>query len=537
MKAINYRQITIGIILLSGILFALNAYRKPVSDFGNYYYGGKFLREGKFSINIYDAWSFNGMISLEGEKGSFENFTPVPPVTAIFCVPLSFIDVKNSKLLFNLAGLFLFLFVLNASIVRTKINSVHLLIFPLLLFLPMKSNIDSGQLYFFLFALIAGGILLMEKRKRWASAVCFALAIHLKLFPAVLLVMLWCNKEYRIFSATFIFIFIIQGISMIFIPFSVMKDYFTVIVPRLMNNEINDPFATTYQSMNVFLRQVFVHDQLLNPRNIFQSVFLYRLLNSLFIFFCLWVGISFSFTRERSVKAKFAIWIFIMLLIVGYGSVYGMILFAIVMLALFAGENNIGKEKLSLMFVVALLACGIPVSYFFQLNVFLRFPRLLFLLLLFALIIFEMKPQFKWKYLVPAFVLAFLPFLLNGKQDDKSVYLLDHESAMLTGYYVDFGDTLRLSCYDRNGFETKDVNCGGYAEGSEDLSCDGHSIRENGELLFSTTANIRVPCFMDDSLIIFLSDKDRGLGMYALRKFNVKEKRIEIDHHRYTGNR
>ncbi|MES1182053.1 MAG: hypothetical protein ABUL44_04590, partial [Flavobacterium sp.] len=98
--------------LLAGTLMLYFSFLLPLSDYGNYYYGSKFLAAGKFSAAVYDPWSFNQMIQAAGHFELYENYTPVPPFSLVAYLPFVFFDPETSKFIFGCFSLLILTFVL-----------------------------------------------------------------------------------------------------------------------------------------------------------------------------------------------------------------------------------------------------------------------------------------------------------------------------------------------------------------------------------------------------------------------------------------
>src|SRR5689334_9395051 len=70
------------IFLVAGILLSVFYYSYPVHDFGNYYYGSRFVSEGKNINDIYEPYKFNlDVRELPGmlQEKFLLNYAVVPP--------------------------------------------------------------------------------------------------------------------------------------------------------------------------------------------------------------------------------------------------------------------------------------------------------------------------------------------------------------------------------------------------------------------------------------------------------------------------
>jgi hypothetical protein len=486
---------------------------RPVSDFGNYYFGSKFLHEGKFNAEVYDCWSFNKMIVAEGEKGLYENYTPVPPFSAVFYLPFSSCSLFTAKLIFNIFSLLIFILVFIHAIRHFKINNSWICLVPIIFLFPFFNNITFGQTYLLLIALLLEGYIAFEKKQFWLAGICWALTIHLKIFPIIILLFLLLTKEWKAFLWTILLTGVFFGLSLFFIPSSIWTHYLVDILPRLMRNEINNPFATDYQTMYVFLEQIFVRDKMLNPNSPMDSQRLFEIVNGIYSFFILLPAILISFRSDISSFKKFSIWLFAGMMVSGYGTNYGLLLLVFPLLAFLFTEHEFNRNG----FIVLILTtaiCFIPVHQFGDLAIPLRFPRLWMLLLLYLVFISSMKIKMNWKVAVPVFVFMMSMILLIPKnRNDGSEYFLDKEEALLIVDYEVEGDSMKLFCMEEQGIKTKCV----FVHGKLQPFYFGNSSGQ-----FSSGCE-KANYVLNDSLVVYLSDKNRGVGFYTLRKTPFKK--------------
>ena len=494
-------------LLVGGISIVLSLY-KPVSDFGNYYFGSKFLREGKFANPVYDCWSFNKMIVAEGQEGLYENYTPVPPFSAIFYLPFSFSSLQAAKLIFNIFSLLIFIIVVARAIKHFKINNSWICLLPVIFLFPFMNTINFGQTYLLLVVLLLEGYIAFERKQFWLAGICFALSIHLKIFPVILLLFFMLMKEWKMLFYIIGFTFLFFGISLTMIPVSIWQDYLFDILPRLMKNEINNPFATDYQTMYVFLEQIFVRDKMLNPGSPFDQPWLFQIANGIYSFLILLPVVLISLKSEISSFKKFSAWILAGMMLSGYGTNYGLLLLVVPLIAFLFTENELNKNGFLVLFLVAAICC-VPVHQFSDLPVPLRFPRMWMMIALYFILISSMKIKLNWKIALPVFVIISVSVLLSSKHtDDGSDYFLKKEEALLIGDYEVEGDSLKLYCMSENGMITKKVSYEGKLK--------PFYFGEGDELLHA--GNKRIDYVLNDSLVIYLSDKNRGVGFYTLRK-------------------
>ena len=510
---------------LAGIVLSIVFFSNPLHDFGNYYFGSKFALQGVNIHDIYEPYRFNLLIrNLPGfqDLKFLYNYAVVPPFTLLCYLPFTVTDVYTSKLLFNIISVLVFSFSLLKLLRHLKIVSPLVLLLPILLFIPFRNNILFGQTYLLLAGFLMAGFVAEEKNKNKMAAIFYALSIALKISPAILLLYMLARKNYKAFSMTILFSSIFFLSSVYFTGWEFMKQYILEFIPRMSINEINNPWATTYQSITVLLRNFFIHDKLLNPAAVFSSVYNdYRVSYS--ILSGLITGILFFFFAKQLIKDKdhFSIFSFTLLsgcLFTAYTSSYSLVFLLPLCIA-----SIIDKEsRLIIVFTLTFLVCAVPVSSFQSFPILLRFPRLYMLLLLFIVIC--MKHTYATrdlKFLVMSVaVFVSINYLTSKRSDDKSEYYLDKEISLL-GYDFSFrGKELTLKFIDENGPFEKTIALTDSIRTAEPLTLINNQVFFHGQLIAGNDNKLN-PVLLNNKEIVYMSDQNRGIGFYALRKISV----------------
>ena len=176
-------------------LYVYKAYGLPAHDFANYYFGGKFLAEGRFANWIYFPYEFNKAIAAESYKHIFASYAPNTPFLALFFLPFSFLPLAAAKLIFNIVSTGLFFYTLNRLVKFYRIPALYLCLVPILFFVPIKNELLFGQVYFLLFVLLGETWIAYRKNKKNKAALYLSFAIMLKIFPILLLLAFLFRKK------------------------------------------------------------------------------------------------------------------------------------------------------------------------------------------------------------------------------------------------------------------------------------------------------------------------------------------------------
>jgi len=184
----------------------------PIGDFANYFYGSKFLIEGKFNLSIYDVANFNEAVQREGLQNFFLSYTSVPPITSVFFIPLTWLTVYQAKMLWSVINGFIFILIQFRLLRNFEVHKWVICFLPILFFLSLKSNLYQGQMYILISYFYLEGLLFYEKNKKFPAAVLWSITILLKLFPIILLGFLLFRKDFKTILQIILFILAIYFI-------------------------------------------------------------------------------------------------------------------------------------------------------------------------------------------------------------------------------------------------------------------------------------------------------------------------------------
>jgi hypothetical protein len=505
---------------MTGIFFSVIFYNNPIHDYGNYYFGSKFALEGIPVDDIYEPWKFNVLIrQLPGMSMEhfFENYAVVPPFTLFFYMPFTILDVHTSKLVFNLISVLIFCYGLLKLFRHLDIRSPFVLMLPVLLLIPFRNNILFGQTYLLIMGLMMAGFVAEEKKKNFAAAIFYSLSIVLKISPAILILYLLARKNFRTACYTILVSAAFFLSAVYFTGWSFMMEYTFSYLPRMSINEINNPYATTYQSVTVLLRNLFIPDQLLNPSAPFKSLAAY-------IFYLgIITGILFFIFGKFVLKTanRFSAFAFTLLagfVLTAYTSSYSLIF----LLPLCVEAVRMGGRKGLIVLALAGLACFIPMGWFQSLPLIARFPRLFIMLLLFfaaATPVHSGKKYFNWLALSIVIFTA-VTFLSSKRETDESSYYIGKEISLLSYDFSFSGKNLLVKVLEDNGPAEKIIPFNEEIFSVEPLQIQNNQIRFKGRR-FAGSDNKLKAVVVNGRDIVYLSDRNRGIGFYALRKISI----------------
>lgn len=478
------------LVLLALVIHSIN---KPIGDFGNYYYASAFLLNGQFGDWVYDPSLFNLKIFELGQRDCFLNYNP-PPIAAVFYLPFTLFNVVWAKTIWNLFNCIILIFCLYRVQKVFLVQPFFLMIVPVLFFIPLKSNIIDGQSYFLLLFLLVEGFIQYQKGNSWLMAILWSFAILIKVFPVFVMLFLFFSKEYKSLMKLTMSAAGLVILSLFLVEYQVWFFYLKTILPKLLNGEINHTYSANYQSLQVLLKTILVPDKFQNHYAWVDNPYLYHKLLFIFKVFILSITVYSTFSKV-SKPAKFSFWLLSNFLVSGHGNSFGLILLLIPLVFVL---KDVTRPKFSVfLFIVCMvLVLLVPFYWFSHLPILFQFPRLYCFVFLFGsmLYIYQIKPN-----RIVLFVMAgSLFFPVSGKVYPQNYALEQDVPGLIYGFNVD-EDTIIVNAFDRSGPYEKRI-------------ASVHKGIKNVAWI-----QYKESCLINDTLVFYLSDEDRGFGFKTLR--------------------
>ena len=504
-----------ALLLLCGF-YVFKAISFPAHDFANYYFGGKFLAEGSFSSDTYFPYEFNKAVLDSGHSGIFVSYAPNTPFLAVFFLLFSVFSLAAAKLIFNCISVGLLIFSLCRLFQHYKIELKYLLLIPILFLVPIKNNLLFGQVYFLLFFLLSEGWLAYEK-KQWKSMAFFwSLAILLKVFPALLILFLVFKKQWKSLIYLALGSLLLFGISLFFTGIDIWFFYLKEVLPKASNGEIATAFVDNYQSVFMFLKRIFVYEAVENPNALFNAPIWFSAVMVAFKIGL--VSLGYFITRKSNNNLQIlSFWILAMILLSPYGSTYTFILLFFPFLALL--KSDVSNVKKVVFCTILFIINNLALSLFIEMDFPFSYLRLLFLLLLFSLFLIPFWKEINWKIVTLFSFIPMILVLIFKKNDsvNSSILLKDGpiliynykiENNNLTGFFKDEkGERVVLMHF--NALTVEPLNLK-----------DNQVFYQKKQLTFDNSKKLK-PMLIDGKTILYLSDYDRGIGFYTLRKIEL----------------
>lgn len=504
-------------LILLCAFYTYKAIDFPIHDFSNYYFGGKFLADSKFNSTIYFPYEFNKAISNLGYSGLFTSYAPNTPFLALVFYPISFLSLPTAKLVFNSISVLLFIYSLNRFVSFYKINPKYILLISILFFVPIKNELLFGQVYFLLFFLLSEFWLAYEKWQPKKMAFFLSLAIFLKVFPILLIFVFLFKKQFKPLIYIAISCSLLFLISVLFTGFDIWIFYFKNVLTKASNGEISGAYVDNYQSVFMFLKRLMIFDEIENPDAFLNSPFLFFALTSALKIGLIITG-YFVCKRVSNSLFIFSYWILTTILISPYGSTYTFILLLFPFFVL--AKSDISNVKKIIFISLLLLINNLPLSYFTTNRFPFTYLRLFALALFFILFLSLIYRKVNWKIITLSTIVPCLLIALFKKSEIvNSTYFLHKNAPILVYDYIIANNHLTYFYWTEEGEKTKSIALETQTEINVELK-NNQIFYDKKQFTFDKSNKLK-PMLINNKTLIYLSDYDRGIGFYALRKLNL----------------
>ncbi|HLA56167.1 MAG TPA: glycosyltransferase family 87 protein [Flavobacterium sp.] len=504
-------------VALLCVFFIYKAVGFEPHDFANYYFGGYFLGQHHFTSDIYFPYWFNTKIVALGYQPAFTGFAPNTPFLALLFYPLSFLSLASAKLVFNIISVSLFIYSLKRLVSFYNINAVYVLFIPVLFLVPIRNEIMFGQVYLLLFFFLAESWLAYEKKQLWKTATYLSLAILLKVFPILLVVIFLFKKQWKFLGYTLLFCLILASSTLIFCGLDVWGFYTSNVLSKAFNGGIASAYVDNYQSVFMFLKRLLVFDATENSGGFLHNSLLFSAV--ILAFKIKLIAIGYYITKKGSYQILvLSYWILAMILISPYGSTYTFVLMLFPFFALV--KSDLSKVKKAALLILLFVLNNVPLSFFMESPFPMSYSRLFVLIAFFMIFLSVVYQMVNWKMVSLAAVVALLVVVIF--KTDKhivSAYALTKDSPLLIYDYKIENNKLTYFYWNQNGENVQSIPF--KASNIVEADLTQNQIYFYGKKIDSDSGNKRKPIVIDGKTLLYLSDYDRGIGFYTLRKIQL----------------
>jgi len=510
-------------VVLCGYYFYKSLFFE-IHDFGNSYFAARMLYDGTSLFQLYDIAAFNRYVWNLGYPDVLLDFYLNSPFTPVLFYPLASIDnVLLAKAIFNGIGIILFIAVL-WSAGKNYLEKHPWLIasVPILLWIPIRNQILFGQSYFIILALIFFSFHTLQKNKNMQAAVLLSLAILTKFFPA-LYGLAWPlkNKWKAIFYGVICSVVLI-ALGVWSTGPELWSYYFFDALPQAIKTGNTVDYRVNYQSMDVFLKSLFVPDAYYNPDALFDNERLYLAILWLFKSLVVGSGLYLGFSKKRNFFTVLAIAITMLFLIQSRTATYAQVLWLIPLITVWKYAD---KSFLKILFTVLILAiANLPFGKLGGFPIGIQFMRLW--LFVVAVIVFyrslSQEWSFKWMLYAIIILAPLHTKIFYATPSDESSYVLSQKNHfMITDFMVSDGK-LAYQALGKNGLETIKTSIAVNSFDKNAVTLDNNELflANNTQLPLSSSLKKKA-VLVNDCEVYFLSDHRSRRGAFSLKKINI----------------
>ncbi|MBA2611897.1 MAG: DUF2029 domain-containing protein [Bacteroidetes bacterium] len=492
---LSSRKFIYSFLLFGTILLAFT-FKHPIGDFGNYYYGSKFWREGIDPLKFYQDLHFFNVEIRNYEAGPFlENYAPVPPFSLIFYWPFTFLKLPIAKLIFSFLGLVVFCFSLERLIKAIKVFSLAFYLLPFIFFQPLYSNFHHGQTYLLITALLFEFYIAWQNNNKIRIGLIIAFLFALKIFPAFIAIVFLFKKDWKALGWIVCFTLLLQIVVYFVVGNTVMNYYYMDVFPRLAANDITEPFSYYNQSIYTFLLNAFVFHPYLNPSPFINSTIIAVTIQLVVYAFVFSVFVTTIVRKNQFIT--FAIALLVLAILNKYSTVYGLMIF----LPFIFFQNYFPAKKMTLLCFIMFLLCNIPIYKFAVAPFFFQYSRVWLLSGLFLIVLFELKQGFDLKYFLAGVFLFALPSLIFYKYETENILEVRSKKGVVYNFSVQKDRVKLFSCMgSKDTIESFDF---------VSTNIDSTQFRNNNPLN-------KKAVLVNKADLFELSDKNTGVGLNYL---------------------
>lgn len=511
---------SILLFFITGVVFTLITFFKPIGDFGNYYYGSKLFVDGRFSIDDYESIQhFNEQIRTYGARDYFENYTPVPPFNLLFYIPFSFLDANLAKALFNLLGLipcsFSLLRLTRFIGVQDEQKQTAYTWLPLIFLFPLFNNIYQGQSYLFITAFLIEAYIADSRNKFVLSSSLIALSCCLKLFPAFILFFFLIRKRFHTVLYSILLIVLASIVTIAFTGLPISLHYVSQVLPRLLNNDVIGAYYHSNQSIYTLLLHLFSYEAMHNPAPLLNLPWIVPVLESLLIAYTLTLLIGY----KNNPAFLFGLVLLTGFFVNRYTTTYGMLLLLPLIAYLLISHPD--NRYTHVLCFILFLALSIPIASLGKYGLVFQFSRLLGLLIIFIILLFVYKPLFHIRWFLTIFLPLLLVKMIGFSDTSPNYFGIQNSKGILYNCIVQHDSLVLISTLGHRDY--KEVfKTNGRIRTCDSLYIDENRLFYNGKLIDNNTDNKEKPFLFNDSMAVFMSDLHQGILFYKLRMIPLK---------------
>jgi hypothetical protein len=311
---------------------------------------------------------------------------------------------------------------------------------------------------------------------------------------------------------------LLLGISLYFTGIDIWIFYLKVVLPKASNGEIAGSFVSNYQSVFMFFKQLFIFDKIENLNAFFNAPMVFSMIIIAFKIGILSIGFYIS-KNVTNTLIVVSYWVLSMVLISPYGSTYTFILLLFPFFYIAKSDMVIMKK---IIFIGLLFSINnIPLAFFIDNPFPFSYIRLLVLIIFSVLFIASFFNTVQWERIGKISLITLIGVLfLNKNKAIPNNYFLETNAPILVYDYKISNQKLTYFYWNENGENSKSMPFN--FKSNQVLEVKNNQVFYKQKQLTFDISNKQKPILIDGKFIVYLSDFDRGIGFYTIRKMSLK---------------
>jgi len=495
-------------------------------DYSNSYFPALLATENAHPESIvFDIYQFNKYAWGKGYHEVLIDFYLNSPFTSTFFYPFALIeDAYFSKAIFNGLSILLFLtgiFLLSKKHLKDK--EYYLLLLPFIFIRSIQNNILFGQSYFIVFFLVVTAYVLIEKNRQSLGVTALSLAAFIKIFPVFYGLPFLFSKQWKTIGYGVVITGVLIFISIYISGIGFWKVYLLEVLPNAIANESTTDFWYSSQSIDVFLRTLFIADEYYNPNAIFDSYKSYKILGWIIKSVVIGIAIQLSFRSKDKLFELLSIWIVVLFLTQTRTATYAQILWIIPSITVII-NSSLSKNAKLFYFAILFLVANFPFHWLEELQIVLRFSRMWLSILLAVIFFLSFKQKVNYKYIV-AISLLLLPLNLKAifynENQSNSEYVINEKKHFMIYDFEENNGSLLYHALGRNGDETviATININSFDSTLCEI-IDNQVYYQDIQLTFNKALK-KKPILINGCEVYYLTDHHSRRAAFTMKKIDV----------------
>jgi hypothetical protein len=283
-----------------------HAWRTMNTDFPNDYVAARLVREGYTVDRIYEWEWFEEQRQRMAIDQPTAGFIPHTPFSVVPMLPFTWLAPLSAKHAWIIFSLLLLAASIGWIASLSKLPWMCIAS-AALLYLPLYRNLEYGQYYVLLLAVLSAALWCDQREQRFTAGLLTAFAAGLKIFPAVLVLFYLRKRDWRALGGFLVGTLVVVVASVAAFGTVACTRFMNEILPAALHGDAMNPFALPANSISAVLHNLFVFDPQQNPHPLMNAPSLVGIVGPLLLMVVL-APIVLACSRDRDPRRDSVEW-------------------------------------------------------------------------------------------------------------------------------------------------------------------------------------------------------------------------------------